>query len=583
MSDDSYQTIKKQLCVEGQTEPGTAYSYIRFSTRKQELGDSLRRQVELAERFAEKYELTLSASSFRDLGVSGFKQKNLEKGALAAFIGAVKGGTIAPGSILLVEQFDRLGRAEITDAMHLFLDVVKAGIIVVTLTDGKVWNRKTTSDVSNLLTSVILMSRAYEESAAKSTRLRSVWGQKKENALKNRVPGAKIVTSECPRWLRANADKTGFDVIEDRAESVRKVFQKRLAGFGISSIVTMANAEKWAVPGDGAIQRPDEDDASFEARRAQGATWHTSTVGRILRNRAVIGEYQPHTTEHKKDAEGTTRMIRVPTKEPVKNYYPVVIDEDTFLRAQAVADRKGRFPGRRDVSLRNWLQGLLRCGCCGQSFVRKNKAQSGGRGVPGYARYYCTARNRRVTDCPSASAKELETAVLAVVSTVAPAYFQGTARQEELKAKIDILSLEISNLESSRDRFVEAIGMTKTPIPSLLAKLGETETELQAKQLEDRRVRSELAELSGDTESVFENIVKSVQTIDSLEARAELREELSRVIEKVVVFQADGYIRVHLRATDYPIVHPIRIENVNLPGLGVTSGTLPVPAGFKEL
>lgn len=76
----------------------TAYSYVRFSTKKQELGDSLRRQVELAEKYAKENGLALSPLSFRDLGISGFKKQNLEKGALAAFINAVKAGTIKPGT-----------------------------------------------------------------------------------------------------------------------------------------------------------------------------------------------------------------------------------------------------------------------------------------------------------------------------------------------------------------------------------------------------------------------------------------------------------------------------------------------------
>ncbi|MDG0853062.1 recombinase family protein [Roseateles puraquae] len=76
----------------------TAYSYVRFSNKKQQHGDSLRRQVEMAERYAKVNKLHLSAQNFRDLGVSAFKQRNLKQGALAAFIGAVRAGTIEKGS-----------------------------------------------------------------------------------------------------------------------------------------------------------------------------------------------------------------------------------------------------------------------------------------------------------------------------------------------------------------------------------------------------------------------------------------------------------------------------------------------------
>src|SRR3569832_2165363 len=84
-----------------QGEMPIAYSYVRFSTAKQELGDSLRRQVQMAKLYAEQNGLRLSERTFQDLGVSGFKQKNIKTGALSAFILAVKNGFVAPGSYLL--------------------------------------------------------------------------------------------------------------------------------------------------------------------------------------------------------------------------------------------------------------------------------------------------------------------------------------------------------------------------------------------------------------------------------------------------------------------------------------------------
>ena len=110
-----------------------AYSYVRFSTSKQELGDSLRRQVDACEKYCEKNGLELHPVSYRDLGVSAFKRKNLEKGALFAFIQAVNAGKIEKGSYLIIEQFDRLSRADVSVALRLLLDLVAQGIVLVTL------------------------------------------------------------------------------------------------------------------------------------------------------------------------------------------------------------------------------------------------------------------------------------------------------------------------------------------------------------------------------------------------------------------------------------------------------------------
>ena len=44
-----------------------AYSYLRFSSPEQRLGDSERRQIEAARRYAERHDLDLSNETFKDL------------------------------------------------------------------------------------------------------------------------------------------------------------------------------------------------------------------------------------------------------------------------------------------------------------------------------------------------------------------------------------------------------------------------------------------------------------------------------------------------------------------------------------
>lgn len=542
---------------------GIAYSYVRFSTVKQELGDSLRRQVAMAEEYCRKHNLELHPVSYRDLGVSAFKRKNVEKGALAAFIEAVKAEKVQKGSYLIIEQFDRLSRADVDVALTLLLHLVRSGIKVVTLADEKVWDREAVKDMTNLILAIVYMSRANNESAAKAKRLSEVWTQKKQQAAAGTA--RRVVTSECPRWLKPNADKTGFEPIPELVESVKKVFAKRIEGYGISSIVALANREGWPCPGKPPVRQSGESEEDFALRSSAALTWHTSTVGRLLRNRALLGEYQPHENDPEDDNK------RIPVGDPIKGYYPAVLDEQTFLRALAKAERSGRFPGRRDASLRNWLQGLLRC-TCGHSFVRKNKDS---KAQPEYARYYCTARNRKVfradgTLCPGANAKELESAVLYVVSNVAPAFFKGSSRVEELKANAEVLEVEASAHRTVRDRFVEAIGSSGASIPALIKKLNEAEEALQKSEKALAAVRAEIADIDEDSDDVFDAIANQVRSIDSLDARAELRENLARIIEKVVVHQDDGYIQVFLRGNDVPVVQPLRTDNLNIPGLTIS-------------
>src|ERR1017187_2160536 len=121
-----------------------AYSYIRFSTPEQAEGDSFRRQTELSEEYALKHKLVFDRSlNLRDEGLSAFKGDNRKKGALAVFLRAVETGLVKRGSFLLVESLDRLSRDTLSVQMTLFMELVNAGLNVVTLTDNQVYNQQT--------------------------------------------------------------------------------------------------------------------------------------------------------------------------------------------------------------------------------------------------------------------------------------------------------------------------------------------------------------------------------------------------------------------------------------------------------
>jgi DNA invertase Pin-like site-specific DNA recombinase len=539
--DGLFEVVKKPI----------AYSYVRFSTAKQELGDSLRRQVDNCASYCERHGLELHPVSYRDLGVSAFKRKNIEKGALAAFIDAVKTGKVPKGSILIIEQFDRMSRDDVDMALSLLLNLVHSGIVLITLADERIWNRETVKEITNLIVAIVFMSRANNESRTKADRLSEKWTQKKLNAGQ---PGQRIVTSECPRWLAPNEDKTGFVVLEDKAESVRKVFKLRLAGLGAGAITTRANEEGWPVPGKVPPKRTGDPGP-------RPISWWPSNVTRMLTNRAVLGEYLPH----KNSRDGSSK--RIPEDKPVLGYYPAILDETTFLRVQALRDRQSEkgspFPGRRDASYKNWLQGILKCEC-GRSYVRKNKDSTA---QPGYARYYCQGRIRKETKCPGSNAEQLESAVLTIVSAVAPQFFDGTARQIELRASAELAEVECTAARETRNRYVEAIGTSKAPIPVLLTRLNDAEKTLVVHEKALGSIRAELAELSGDSDSVFENIVKAVRDINSIDARAALREDLSRVLLKVVVHETAGYVIAHIRGNAEPVLHPLRPKPFLVPGI----------------
>jgi Resolvase, N terminal domain len=117
-----------------------AYSYIRMSTPEQLKGHSKKRQLEKSIKYAERHNLEFAdESQIEDIGVSAFRGDNIKYGALGQFIDAVEKGRVPAGSYLLVESLDRISRQEIVPSLRLFLQIIEAGIILVTLEDEKVF------------------------------------------------------------------------------------------------------------------------------------------------------------------------------------------------------------------------------------------------------------------------------------------------------------------------------------------------------------------------------------------------------------------------------------------------------------
>ncbi len=120
-----------------------AYSYVRFSTPEQEKGDSLRRQIQNSEKWATEHGYELDDTiKIEDRGLSAHKGDHRKKGNLGKFLDLVTGGKIAPGSVLIVESLDRLSREEVLEALTQFLNIIRAGIHLVTLIDGMEYSER---------------------------------------------------------------------------------------------------------------------------------------------------------------------------------------------------------------------------------------------------------------------------------------------------------------------------------------------------------------------------------------------------------------------------------------------------------
>jgi len=310
-----------------------AYSYLRFSTADQIHGDSLRRQTTLAKNWCQKNGIPL-VENYRDLGVSAFRSKNADKGALKAFLSRVESGAIEPGSYLIVESLDRLSRTDITYALQMFLGIINAGIVVVTLADERVYDKKRINDgnFTDLIISLTILSRANEESRIKSMRSTQAWEAKRGRA------GTEKITALCPGWLKLSADRKKFEVIPEKAKIVKRIFQMAAQGKGGLHIAQVLQREN-------------------VSRMGKGSRWYSTGIKNILDSRAVIGEFQlAHTVEGK-------RVLC----DPVTGYYPAVVPMDLYSTVQRIRRTRSSYRGRGQG---NPIAGLLYNVMTGRKMMR---------------------------------------------------------------------------------------------------------------------------------------------------------------------------------------------------------------------
>lgn len=493
----------------------TAYSYVRFSTPEQIKGDSIRRQVELSQKYAEANNLTLDDSlQLTDLGVSAFKGDNVTSGKLGSFISAIESGVVPSGSYLLVESLDRLSRAEIFEALNQFTKILSKDIKIVTLTDNRVYTKDSLNDISYLMYSLLVMSRAHEESLMKSKRVSAAWENKRQRAR----DGKHKLTKTCPSWLELKDEE--FHLIPERVELIQRMFEMSLNGSGYVLIAKQFNLER--IP-------------TFDSFGKKSNGWHQSYVVRTLKNPAVYGQFRPH--------------VRIDGKkvalEPIENYYPAIISKEDFFTVQAaISSRKGK--GGEVGQRVNIFANLLKCGKCDNSAVRINKSGK----QASLDKYYkwvvmvCNTGRRGVTDCGWHPWKldDLEKAILSEIKELDLGLILDNKAKDQslvvLKRNIQSLEEQINTIQKQKSRLVDALADGNSGLSVItdrIRSLSKQEDGLIAnKDILDQEYEVESHRLSAMTTSIDE-IKRLSDKIDENDVRLKLQTEVRRLVDKIVL------------------------------------------------
>lgn len=440
-----------------------AYSYVRMSTEQQLRGDSLRRQLERSREYAKENGLELQ-EDFRleDLGVSAFKGANVIDGALGRFLTAVRGGLIPRDSVLLIESLDRLSRQQVLKSFGVFTEIVSAGITIVTLADGRVYTADT--DFSELILSLAIMSRAHDESQTKSYRGAAAWETKRGKLQQLKM------TALCPAWLQLTNDRAQFDVIPERAAVVQSIFKDSADGIGSYSIARRLNSANVTPFG-----------------RSTG--WQTSYVSKLLTSRAVLGEFQPHRLVDGK---------RLPEGPPTPNYFPRIVDDELFYKAQrARHQRRTGSSGRKGVNISNLFSQVAKCAYCRGTMVYINKGKP-----PKGGSYLVCDRSNRGLGCIKVLWRydHFEASFLTFIEEMDLAslfsHSGGSQNDAVAAGALESLKGKISALEEQRERvyslFIEGRGASDF----VAKKIAEIDTNLAALALRAADMEKEVVKFS---------------------------------------------------------------------------------------
>ena len=480
------------------------FSYLRFSNTEQGDGDTVRRQKTLRDVWCERNKVTLDTSvTLEDRGVSAFTglhRSNPDRYRLAAFLEMVQEGKIPRDSFFIIENLDRLSREHERAAVRLWMDILDAGVNIVTVEPEYVFKHDSNDQMFDIMRAVMEFGRGHGESARKSFRVGAAWQNKKDHA------ATRPVTAMCPFWLRLDgdlkADKRTFSKIPDRTKVIQDIFQMCIDGLGVGAICRTLNLKK--VP-------------TFRGRH-----WQKSSVARILSNRAVLGEYQPCVGSKK----------RTPVGDPIKKYYPWVITSTDFDKAQQALAGRRKTGGRERTRCTNLFTSLVFDAADNTRWNAENKGAKNNK--QGGIILSNTEGQLRGAERKSFPYDLFEGAVLSNLKEITSADL-ATGKQKIEASRLTEISIKIGEKTQRAAELKEKL-VSHPDITGIVESLGQVEKQKKELVAEYEEVRRTLATPTADGAEQVRGLVELLAASDDKQkVRQKLRAKIAAVVEKITI------------------------------------------------
>lgn len=196
----------------------------------------------------------------------------------------------------------------------------------------------------------------------------------------------------------------------------------------------------------------------------------------------------------------------------------------------------------------NIFQGVLQCGCCGSSYVRKNKSS---KTQLNYVQYLCSKRIVAASPCKSISALRLEPGLLQHIFeqgfvSVASGDMVDWARDELVAAEE-----RLRHERNKKTNLISAIEESRNSA-DLIERLLELERAIELAQADVDEKQSWLAQLgvSFEAEDIASDYVDAFLRIaipEEIDFRASLHERIVRVVDAAYIFGEEKIVVVRWR------------------------------------
>lgn len=470
-----------------------ALIYIRFSTPKQEHGDSFERQLREAQAHCDRKGWTVVEPPIADRGRSAYKGDHLNGGELGKLTKRIEAGQIAPGTILVVEQLDRLSRQGHQIALGWLQRVCTAGIKVSVVQGDRLYDAEGLNEkIFDVIEVLIRAKLAHDESLNKGRRVAAAWSQKLE-AAKSKT----VLTKGCPGWLEVapegmGEDDTGFRIIPERAAVIRQIFEWCADGYGVGRIVRKLN------------------DAKVLPWSRHGSGWSPTHILRLIEAPMAEGDFIPYYANRQK-----------PDGERIVGYYPRVVDADLVARAKAGLISRRRSGGPRyENGWGNLFLGTFVCSNCrGNMTVKRGPQRREGKPIgPAYIGCVNAGLNRgcdrrqlfRYRDFEEAAVSEMLSLVLD------DRFFQKPDRTVQLSIASADAKKDLNDRRERAKRLIDLFSRLQSP---------EVEQELVGLTDTIRDIEARVKELDGLLAVAKGEVIPAEHIKRVLEVRSELASE----------------------------------------------------------